>query len=224
MPLRPAVLFDLDGTLVDTIELIVASYEHALISVFGPDVTLPPPAVARSWIGRPLKDALAEAYPGHEDALEAAYRTWNLANADRLIRRYPGVDGLVRALLDAQVRLGVVTSKRAEPAALTLACAGLGGLIDVLASMESTDRHKPDPAPLLHGAARVSMPPERCVYVGDAVVDILAAQAAGMMSVAVTWGAGDRAELLAAQPDHLAESAAELTALLLPTAPAAHLS
>ncbi len=214
-PRWPAVLFDLDGTLVDTIGLILASYDHAVTSVLGADAR-PSDAEARGWIGRPLLPVFEERYPEHAVALEEAYRTWNLANTARLIRRYPGIEDTVRALLDAQVRIGVVTSKRTEPATLALDHAGLDGLVDLVATMESTDRHKPDAAPLLHGATRLSTPPERCVYVGDAVVDIEAARAAGMLSIAVTWGAQDRASLLAAGPDHLVDTTGELTALLLP--------
>lgn len=214
-PRWPGVLFDLDGTLVDTIGLILASYDHALTSILGADVRYTPEE-ARGWIGRPLMPVFEERYPAHAVALEEAYRTWNLANTARLIRRYPGIEDTVRALLDAQVRVGVVTSKRAQPAALALQHAGLDGLVDLVATMESTDRHKPDPASLLHGATRLSLPPERCVYVGDAVVDLVAARAAGMASIAVTWGAGERSALLAAEPDHVVDTAAELATILLP--------
>ena len=88
-------------------------------------------------------------------------------------------------------------------------------IFQILAASEDTTDHKPNPAPLLHGAARLSVPVQQCVYVGDAVVDIQAAQAAGMASIAVTWGAGDRDALIAAAPDHLADTAEQLQHLLL---------
>ena len=96
-----------------------------------------------------------------------------------------------------------------------LQIAGLDGLIDIVAASEDTTAHKPEPAPLQHGAARLSVPIEQCVYVGDAVVDIEAARAAGMASIAVTWGAGDPEALAVAGADHLVESPAALYALLL---------
>lgn len=212
-PRWSAVLFDLDGTLVDTIGLILASYDHAIRTVLG-DIDYPPEQ-ARAWIGRPLRDGLAETYPEHALALEEAYRPWNLENSERLTRRYPGIEDMLRAVLDEDIRVGVVTSKRLEPAQAGLRHAGIDGLIDVVASLESTDRHKPDPAPLLHGAARLSTPTGRCAYVGDAVVDVLAATAAGMASIAVTWGAGDRRALADAQPEHVVDDAASLSRLLL---------
>lgn len=209
---RAGILFDLDGTLVDTIPLILASFDHALTQVVGE--TRPEPVI-RSWIGRRLGEVFEDEYPDHARELERVYIEWNLAQAARLIRRYPGIDALVRDLNEAQARFGVVTSKRLTTAEDALRLNDLKGRIELLATMESTSQHKPDPAPLLHGAARLSTPVERCVYVGDAVVDIRAAQAAGMPSIAVTWGAGARDDLVAAGPDHVIDDVAALHAVLL---------
>lgn len=99
-------------------------------------------------------------------------------------------------------------------AALALHYVGLTDHIEVAASLEDTTEHKPDPAPLLHGARFLGADPASCVYVGDATVDVLAAQAAGMASVAVTWGAGTPEDLVAAGPDHLCRSVEELRTLL----------
>jgi pyrophosphatase PpaX len=203
------VLFDLDGTLADTIPLIVASYQHAFRTVTGEEVG---EDVARAWIGRPLLPALLEASPEHGHELDRVYREWNLANTSRLIRRYEGVPSMLRRLAEAGTTTGVVTSKRRGTAQLALEGVGIAHLVGVVAALEDTDRHKPDPAPLVHGAARLGADPSECVYVGDAVVDVVAARAAGMASVAVSWGAGDTDALAAAGPtarvatvDHLAE-------------------
>ena len=153
-----------------------------------------------------------------------AYRPWNRANAARLTKRYPGIEDMLRKLLEDGIRVGVV-SEHLQPGTGAdgvvgeredaLAHAGLTGLIDLVATMESTTRHKPDPDPLIHGAARLSTPVERCAYVGDAVVDVLAAKAAGMRSIAVTWGAGGRADLVAAGADAVVDDAAGLRTALL---------
>lgn len=211
-PPWPVVLFDLDGTLADTIPLIVASYRHAFREVLGEDVD---DARARAWIGRPLLDALLEESPTHGHELDRVYREWNLANTARLIRRYDGVPELLGALTSSGVRCAVVTSKRRMTARLALEGVGIDHLVDVAAALEDTARHKPDPAPLLHGAAVLGVEPGACVYVGDAVVDVLAARAAGMAAVAVTWGAGERAALLAAGPDAVHDTVAGLAAHLL---------
>lgn len=211
-PPWPTVFFDLDGTLADTIPLIVASYRHAFRTVLGEDVE---EDRARAWIGRPLLEALLEESPAHGHALDAAYREWNLANTARLIRRYDGVPELLTALARAGVRSAVVTSKRRETARLALEGVGADHLVDVVAALEDTERHKPAPDPLLHGAAVLGVDPARCVYVGDATVDLRAARAAGMAAVAVTWGAGQRDALAAEHPDALVDDVPALTGLLL---------
>lgn len=211
-PRWQGVLFDLDGTLVDTIPLILASFEHTLQSVLGSGR---PESEVRPWIGRLLGEVFAAEYPDRASELEETYIRWNRANAAAMIRRYPGVDDLLTDLLSAHLRMGVVTSKRRETAAEAMELTGLTGRIEVLAASEDTTAHKPEPAPLLHGAARLSVAPPRCVYVGDAVVDVIAAQAAGMDSIAVTWGAGERASLERAEPDHLVDTPYDLRDLLL---------
>ena len=211
-PSWPTVFFDLDGTLADTIPLIIASYQHAFREVLGEEVD---DDRARAWIGRPLLDALLEESPERGHELDRVYREWNLANTERLIRTYAGMPELVTALDEAGVRCAIVTSKRRETAAMALELVGLSEHIEVAAGLEDTSAHKPDPAPLLHGAGLLDVDPADCVYVGDATVDILAAQAAGMAAIAVTWGAGLREDLLAHGPDHLCETVEELQATLL---------
>ncbi len=206
------MLFDLDGTLADTIPLIVASYQHAFRHVLGEEVE---EARARAWIGRPLLAALLEESPEHGVALDLAYREWNLANTAALIRRYEGVPELLEALAAAGVRTAVATSKRRETARLALEGVGIAGAIDVAAGLEDTERHKPEPDPLLHAAASLGVDPADCAYVGDATVDVLSAKAAGMAAVAVTWGAGERNDLVAADPEVVLDTVADLHAYLL---------
>ena len=209
---RPAVVFDLDGTLADTIELIVASYQHAYTSVLGHSVH---ERDVRRLIGQPLMDTFAARDPDHAEELQGAYVTWNLANAERLTRRYPGVSELVDRLDGAGRTLGVVTSKRRRTAELALRGVGLAGRIPLLATLEDTTRHKPDPEPLLLGAERLGVAPGECVYVGDAVVDVRAARAAGMGAVAVAWGAGEPDALAAAGADAVVHDVAALGEVLL---------
>lgn len=211
-PRFQTVLFDLDGTLADTIPLIVASYQHAFRTVLGEEID---EARARAWIGRPLLPALLEESPEHGHTLDLTYREWNLANTARLIQRYEGVPEMLQALCDAGVRMAVATSKRRQTAQLALEGVGIDHLIEVAAGLEDTTRHKPEPDPLLHAAASLGARPAECVYVGDATVDALAARAAGMAAVAVSWGAADRAALAATGPDVLVDTVADLTAYLL---------
>lgn len=206
-----AVLFDFDGTLADTIPLILASYRHTLAAVEDPVDD----AVVRGWIGRTLIDVLEERHPGRGADLVTRYRTHNLAEHDRLIRTVPGAADLVGNLQEAGVPVAVVSSKMGATVRQGMRVTGLPE-VDVVVGMEDTPLHKPDPAPLLLGARRLGVDPGRCVYVGDATVDVRAAHAAGMASVAVTWGAGSRSELSAAGAGHVVDDVAALRALLLP--------
>lgn len=207
-----SILFDLDGTLADTIPLIIASYQHAFREVLGQEIA---EAAARGWIGRPLLAALLEESPEHGHQLDRVYREWNIANTERLIRSYAGIPELIVDLDAAGARCAIVTSKRRQTAALALDHVGLTGHIEVAAGLEDTTEHKPHPAPLLHGAQFLHADPASCVYVGDATVDVLAAQAAGMASVAVTWGAGTPEDLAAVRPDRLCRSVDELRDVLI---------
>ena len=206
------IFFDLDGTLANTIPLIVASYQHAFREVRGEEIE---DARARAWIGRPLLGALLEEDPERGHELDRTYREWNLANTSRLIERYDGVPEMLITLTEAGANLHIVTSKRRETARLALAGVGIDHLIDVAGGLEDTTKHKPDPDPLLAAAAKVGVDPTTAVYVGDATVDILAAKAAGMAGVAVTWGAGERAALEATDPDTIVDTVEELTAYLV---------
>ena len=211
-PRFATVLFDLDGTLADTIPLIVASYQHAFRTVLAEEVA---EARARAWIGRPLLPALLEESPEHGDELDRVYREWNLANTARLIRRFEGVPELLTALSAAGVTCAVATSKRRETARLALVAVGIDHLVDVVAALEDTANHKPAPDPLLHAAATLGVDPQGCAYVGDATVDVLSAQAAGMSAVAVTWGAGERDALAATGPGALVDTVDDLATYLL---------
>ena len=207
----PVVLFDFDGTLADTIPLIVASYRHALGAVLGED---PEEDEVRSWIGRPLQPVLEERYPGRGDELTDVYRTWNLANHDDLILTVEGMPRLLDDLHAAGGRTGVVSSKKGDTVLLGLRAVGLDDRIDVVAAQEHTTLHKPDPQPLRYAAEVLGVPPRECVYVGDATVDVQAARAAGMGAVAVTWGAGLRGALEACEPDAVVSDVAQLRAAL----------
>jgi pyrophosphatase PpaX len=124
------------------------------------------------------------------------------------------VPELLRDLNAAGVRTGVVTSKRRPPAEWAIRLCKLD--IPLLVGHEDVPAHKPDPRPLLRGLELLGATAEEAVYVGDAAVDVIAARNAGLPAVAVTWGAGVRADIEATQPLALCDTADELRAVLLP--------
>jgi pyrophosphatase PpaX len=215
-PRWTTVVFDLDGTLVDTIGLIVASYQHAFRTVLGREED---ETRIRSWIGQPLIRGFRSLAPERAEELFSTYLDWNHANTERLIRRYAGIDTLLADLAAAGVGVAVATSKLRTSAQTALKLTGLDAYLDVLVTLEDTDAHKPDPAPLLLAVERLGGRLADAVYVGDAVVDVQAGRRAGMAAVGVTWGAASREAVAAAEPDVVADTVAQLRAALLPEPP-----
>ena len=212
-PQRPTVLFDLDGTLIDSIELILNSARYAFEKL---DRECPPDSEWTAGIGIPLftmfgryaKDAADQA------ALIAAYREYQLANHDRLIRCYDDVVDTVAMLSASGHELGIVTSKSEALAMRGLAHVGLARFMDTVVGCDSSTRHKPDPEPVQIALHRLDCAPENAVFVGDSVHDILAGNAAGVTTLAATWGAFKKADLEPGEPDFYLEHISELSAFL----------
>ena len=212
-PRWPVVLLDVDGTLVDSIGLIVESYQYAFRTVLGHPWD---EAEIKTWIGQSLYESMRRDFPDHADELVAAYREWNHAHADERQSGYPGMRELVVDLGAAGVRMGAVTSKRRPSAQRSLDVAGLTDLVPLLIAHDDVDECKPSPKPLLAALKELGGRPAECVYVGDAVVDVQAAKHAEMSAVAVTWGAGTKKALEEAAPTAICDTAAELRRILLP--------
>lgn len=179
------VLFDLDGTLIDSIALITASFRHATRTVLG--VTLPDGDLLQD-LGMPLRPQMERICPERAEELLVAYRAHNNDNHDRMVREYPGTREALEALADAGVRMGVVTSKLAGIARRGIARFGYEEFIAVLVTADDTVRHKPEPEPLWEAAGRLGVEPRACAYVGDSPHDVAAARRAGMVAVAALGG------------------------------------
>ncbi|WP_028708291.1 HAD family hydrolase [Propionicicella superfundia] len=212
-PRWPTVVFDLDGTLLDSVDLIIDSYQHTFREILGhpwDDVT-----EVRSWIGTGLRIVFGRILPGRADEMVDVYTRWNIANTARYVRAYPGILGMLADLSAAGVRTGVATSKRRPAAELGMACAGLAERVPLLVTGDDVTSFKPEPEPLWKAVAALGGDTAAAAYVGDAVVDVRAARNAGMAAVAVAWGAGEDADLAAEHPGHVVATATDLTALVL---------
>jgi len=203
----PVVLFDLDGTVLDTVELIRASHAHAVREVLGIEL---PDEELMAGIGTPLREQMEVFSPERADELFLVYRTWNHANTARLIERYPGVDEVLVELEQEGARLGIVTSKMLDAVELAFAALPPPIVWDVVITTEDTPLHKPHPAPLLAALERVGGTPAEAVYVGDSPFDLQAARAAGTAAIGVTWGAFGRAALEAEEPLVVVDTPAQL--------------
>jgi pyrophosphatase PpaX len=213
MARRPTILFDLDGTLVDSIELILNSARYAFQKL---ERQCPPDSEWKAGIGIPLFTMFGRYARDAADqtALIAAYREYQLANHDRLIRCYDDVSSTVETLSRRGHELGIVTSKSEALAMRALAHVGLARFMDTVVGCDASTRHKPDPEPVRIALHRLDCAPEDALFVGDSVHDILAGNAAGVTTVAATWGAFNRADLEAGQPSFYVESISELVGLV----------
>lgn len=204
------VLFDLDGTLVDTLGLILESMRHATGKVLG--APLPDDTLMRD-VGVPLTVQMRAFSEEHADELVAVYREHNARVHDALIREYPGTELALERLSSSGYRLGVVTSKMKSVAQRGLERFSLGRFFEVFVASDDTDAHKPEPDPILLAASRLGVSPTRCAYVGDSEFDVAAANAAGAVSVAALWGAGKPEVVLAQNPDYVVHAILEVAAL-----------
>ncbi|MDR1213180.1 MAG: HAD hydrolase-like protein [Propionibacteriaceae bacterium] len=209
----PVVLFDFDGTVADTIELIVSGYQYAFHTVVGREWD---EAEIKTWIGSSLSASLGRAAPDQAERLFEVYHAWNREHTERLVRNYPGLPALIWDLVAAGARCGIVTSRRRVSTEPILALLGLDHLLPVLVADGDVERPKPQADPILAALEALAAEPERAVYVGDTVFDLQAAAAAGVAALGVTWGAGTAAALAACQPLALVEDVDQLRAWLLP--------
>ena len=189
-----ALLFDLDGTLVDSIELILNSARHAFVGFAG---RAPSDDEWRAGIGRPLVTMFREFAPDEPEVerLIARYREYQLANHDRLLRAYEGIVPLIGELAAAGHPMALVTSKTDWLAKRALEHVGLGAAIPLIVGCDSCTRHKPHPEPVERALALLGAAPEEALFVGDSPHDVEAGRAAGVHTIGVTWGAFTREEM-----------------------------
>jgi pyrophosphatase PpaX len=206
------VIFDLDGTLVDTVALIRASFRHASREVLGAEL---PDEVLMAGVGRPLMAQTRDLDADRAQQLYDAYREHNHRLHDDMITVFEGIEAALGRLRAARRRLAIVTSKSAETTDMAFRAVGLREHFDVVVTLRDTSEHKPSPAPILLALERLGAGAERAAYVGDAPVDVAAGRAAGLTTVAVLWGAFPPAALAAAAPRFTVATPAELADLCL---------
>ena len=207
------VLFDLDGTLIDSIRLILDSYHHTL-AAHGI-----PPRTDDHWlrgVGTPLSVQFAEWRDdvGKLEAMVATYREYNLAHHDRMVTVYPGVVTALGAIRAAGRRTGLVTSKNRQGALRGLTLVRLEAMMDVLVCADEVTNPKPHPEPVEKAVALLGADPDTTVYVGDSIHDMVSGRAAGVRTAAALWGPFGREHLELAAPDYWLETPADLVTLL----------
>jgi pyrophosphatase PpaX len=204
-------LFDLDGTLLDSIELILSSYRHTMVA-HGRE-----PPDDRFWLvglGTPLTAQFARVSddPVEVNRMVESYRAYNLANHDRLVRPYDGVAPVVSELA-GRGALGVVTSKAHSAAQRGLRLVGLDSYFPVIVGEDDVAHHKPDPEPVRRAIELLGADPGTTVFVGDSPHDMAAGRAAGARTAAALWGPFSRTDLEPRAPDYWLTRPADLASL-----------
>ena len=212
MPRYSTVLFDLDGTLIDSTELIMTSFRHTMRTHLD---AVPSEEEWRSGFGTPLRLQLARfARDAAEvEVMVETYRSYQRLHHDRLVSAFPDIVRVVARLAASQIPLAIVTSKNREATLHGLRHCGLEAYFDVVVSSDDVTRHKPEPAPVIEALARLGRPADGTVLIGDSPFDCMAGHAAGVSTAVALWGPFARGDLERHEPDHWLERPADILEL-----------
>lgn len=223
---RPPItvcLFDLDGTLLDTNDLILKSFQYTFQhQTIVPGVPVPTDdEIRKRFFGRPLREAF-EPYTSDAtkvDELMAFYRKFNLAEHDSLAKEFEDLHRVISLLHDKGIKLAIVTSKNDSTARRGLAIARMTEFFPVLVAVDTCPLHKPHAGPALAALGQLGETAgPHVLFIGDAPSDIECGKNAGCLSAAVGWTALDRSVVQSADPDYWVETPADLLSLVLPGA------
>jgi phosphoglycolate phosphatase len=224
---KELVLFDLDGTLIDTVPDLADAID-SMQSELG--LPLRGEAKVRTWVGNGIERLVKRALTDGDDSTEPAPDLYAHALSifmDHYAARpygrskfYPGVTECLEHLQQAGYRLACVTNKRSRFTDLLLRAVGIHDLFELVISGDTLARRKPDPLPLLHASQHFDVGPERALMVGDSLNDVRAARAAGMQVLCVSYGYNCGRDIREDQPDLIVDSLAELIELLPAPQPA----
>lgn len=217
-PMRArGLVFDLDGTLADTLGTIAAALNHGLGAL---DLPTHPPEAVSTMVGEGVRVLCLKALPAERAAdtellarLLAEVRAFYDANVMLGARLYDGVEEMLRTLAKDGARLAVLSNKPDPLTVATVEGFGLSGLFDVVLGQRDEFPRKPDPTSVRWILDRLELAPAEALYVGDTPTDMRTAKAASIPSVAVTWGFRGRAVLEAEGPDHVVDRAEEIVAI-----------
>ena len=207
---QPAFLFDLDGTLIDSGAIILASFRHATQTVLRREI--PDAELAALVGGSNSHDQMRSIDAAQVEELVRVYREHNEPLHDEL-EAFEGVEQVLAELKRQGRQIGIVTAKRRKTVELAFAVLPLERYFDAVVTSDTTDRHKPDPAPVLAALELLGAEPAEAAFVGDSPFDVGAGKAAGVYTVAVAWGNIHPVEALA-EADALVETPEQLLDVL----------
>ncbi|MEG0374763.1 MAG: HAD-IA family hydrolase, partial [Raoultibacter sp.] len=193
--------------------IILESMQHAVDTVLEQEI---PPEILMAKVGQPLavqmKDFTSD--EAVQEELLHVYRAYNKVIHDERVRAFPGVAEVLQKLRGAGLRLGIVTSKRHNPALDGLRISGIEQYFEFVVGADDWPEHKPDPGPIFHAADVLGLKTSQCVYVGDSPYDIQAGNAAGCVTIAALWGMFSREALRAEMPDFESDDIRDVLSVL----------
>lgn len=202
-----AILFDLDGTLINTNELIISSFLHTLEkyypSRYKREDVLP-------FMGPSLKETFESLDAEKAEEMIKVYREYNLANHDQIVTIFDGVYETVKELKNRGFKLAIVTTKLSDVVAMGLKLTKLDQFFEVIVAMDHVKTPKPDPEPVLLALEKLGAKPEEAIMVGDNHHDILAGKNAGTMTAGVAWSLKGKQHLAEYKPDYIFDHMEEL--------------
>ncbi|MGM7702853.1 pyrophosphatase PpaX [Pseudalkalibacillus sp. Hm43] len=205
------ILFDLDGTLINTNELIIASFTHTL-EHFQPGRFSREDII--SFIGQPLVDSFKEVDETSVPDMVKMYKEHNLAHHEEYVHAFEGVVETVKTLHEKGFKLGIVTTKMRDAVELGLEITGLSDYFTTIVTLDDVEKAKPDPEPIMRALANLQSDVSSAIMVGDSRYDIDAGKNAGTMTAAVAWTIKGRATLERLQPDYMLEEMPDLLNVL----------
>ena len=187
-----AVLFDFDGTIMDTNEVIINSWQHTFRNLTGKEADV---NMLLGTFGEPLEISIDKMLPefSRDDAMRI-YREYQYCNFKGLISLFPGVVEVLRELKEKDIRTAIVTSRLRRTTMEGIEKFDLHDFFDTVVTMEDTKKHKPDAEPAFEALRRLDIEAERAIMVGDSKFDIMCARNAGVKSVLVDWSVAAQAE------------------------------
>lgn len=208
-----AVLYDFDGTLADSTDLIMRSYRHTMATHLG---QVPPDEDWLSGFGMTLESQLNRfaRHPHEATAMLDTYRAFQDTIHDELLRPFPGAAETVAELERRGYLLAIVTSKHRRSALRGMELCGIVSHFDVIVTPEDVREPKPHPEPVLFALEKLGVRPEEALFVGDSPHDVAAGKAAGTRTAGVLWGPFPREALERAQPDAFLHTQADVLRLL----------
>lgn len=207
------ILFDLDGTLADSIELILGAFRHTFSTHLG---AVPADQAWIAGMGTPLATQIRALVRDETliDPMTSTYRAWQNQHHDEMLREFAGVRETLTLLHERGHPMALVTSKATDAAIRALRLMGIDSLLSLVVGADTTTSHKPNPEPVLYALAQLGREPRNAVFVGDSPHDIAAGNAAGVFTIGALWGPFTRETLEAAHPKHLIADIRDLPPLI----------